>query len=184
MNQGSPYECNNTGKRGKLYLDIYEKGQRKWESLHLDLSDDKELNREIWRLAEICRAKRNLQMVSGDWGLIDPIGGRKTLYHFIESLAKGRGPSDRFVCVLRHLKRFPGGTTIQIGQINEKWVADFQSYLLKSLAQNTAHFYAGAIQQVLNQAVLDNIIAKNPGAPMLSQSSCGKRIWYFSILTK
>jgi hypothetical protein len=49
-------------KRGKLYLDIYENGKRKWEALHLALTDDKDMNKETMRLAEICRAKRALQV--------------------------------------------------------------------------------------------------------------------------
>jgi hypothetical protein len=71
-------------KRGKLYLDIYENGCRKWEALHLSLTDDKAHNKEAMRLAEICRAKRELQVVSGEWGLIDPVAGKQTLYSFIK----------------------------------------------------------------------------------------------------
>jgi hypothetical protein len=43
-------------KRGKLYLDIYAGGRRAWEALHLTLTSDKKQNKEIMRLAEICRS--------------------------------------------------------------------------------------------------------------------------------
>jgi hypothetical protein len=43
-------------KRGKLYLDIYHGGKHSWESLHMSLTKDRGRNREILRLAEICRS--------------------------------------------------------------------------------------------------------------------------------
>ncbi|MDR0643452.1 MAG: integrase, partial [Treponema sp.] len=60
-------------KGKKLYLDIYVKGARRWEALHLTLTQDKAQNKEIKRLAEMCRAKREMQVVSGEWGLLDPV---------------------------------------------------------------------------------------------------------------
>ena len=36
-------------QRGKLYLDVYQNGVRKWESLHITLSDDKKQNKERFR---------------------------------------------------------------------------------------------------------------------------------------
>lgn len=74
-------------KRRKLYLDIYENGKRKWEALHLTLTDDRVHNKEAMRLAEICRAKRELQVVSGEWGLLDPIAAKKPLYNYIKEMA-------------------------------------------------------------------------------------------------
>jgi hypothetical protein len=66
-------------KRGKLYLDIYENGKRTWEALHLTLTNDKAQNREIMRLAEVCRSKRETQLLTGSWDIQDPIAGRKNL---------------------------------------------------------------------------------------------------------
>jgi hypothetical protein len=52
-------------KRGRLYLDIYQSGKRTWESLNLALTKNKAQNREIYRLAEICRSKRETQLLAG-----------------------------------------------------------------------------------------------------------------------
>jgi site-specific recombinase XerD len=150
-------------KRGKLYLDIYENGTRKWEALHLDITDDKDMNKETMRLAEICRAKRALQVVSGEWGLIDPVAGKKTLYSFIKQMDDSGKHGCKIHQVLKHLKEFPGGSTIQIGQINKKWIENFQDYLLTFLSGNSAHMYSGAVRQALRKAVRDNIILKSPG---------------------
>jgi site-specific recombinase XerD len=150
-------------KRGKLYLDIYENGTRKWEALHLDITDDKDLNKETMRLAEICRAKRALQIVSGEWGLIDPVAAKKTLYSFIKEMDDSGKHGCKIHQVLKHLREFPSGSTIQIGQVNKKWIEDFQDYLLTFLSGNSAHMYSGAVRQALRKAVRDNIILRNPG---------------------
>jgi site-specific recombinase XerD len=150
-------------KRGRLYLDIYENGNRKWEALHLTLTDDKTHNKEAMRLAEICRAKRELQVVSGEWGLIDPIAAKKTLYVFTKEIADTGKHASRIHNVLKYLKKYPGGTAVQIGQVNKQWLENFQDFLRQHLAQNTARSYALGICQVLNKAARENIIMKNPG---------------------
>ncbi|MDR2759634.1 MAG: integrase, partial [Spirochaetaceae bacterium] len=101
-------------KRGKLYLDINWNGQRKWESLHLTTSPDKQQNREIMRLAEICRSKREAQLVAGEWNLLDPVNGKKTLYHYLEELSLDRNPKDRTRKALPYLKAYPGGDTVRL----------------------------------------------------------------------
>ena len=55
--------------RGKLYLDIWHNGRRKRESLGLTLTSDEQQNNEIMRLAEICRSKREIQIVEEKWNL-------------------------------------------------------------------------------------------------------------------
>jgi hypothetical protein len=69
-------------QRGKLYLDIHANGKRTWESLKLTLTEDQNHNREAMRLAGIARNRREEQLFSGEWGLLDPINGKKTLYAY------------------------------------------------------------------------------------------------------
>jgi hypothetical protein len=64
-------------KRGRLYLDIYNGGKRTWESLHLTLTADKAQNKELWRIADLCRSKRETQMLAGAWNIQDPVSGKK-----------------------------------------------------------------------------------------------------------
>lgn len=61
-----------------IYLDIYFKGKRRYEFLRLYLSGDntresRERNRETMRTAEAIRAKRTVEIISGQYG----IGGGK-----------------------------------------------------------------------------------------------------------
>ena len=56
-------------RNGKLYLDIYANGQRKWESLGLTVSIDDHQNKEVMRLAEKIRSKREIQIATEKWDL-------------------------------------------------------------------------------------------------------------------
>jgi site-specific recombinase XerD len=150
-------------KRGKLYLDIYTSGRRSWEALHLTLTTDKAQNKETMRLAEICRAKRELQVVSGEWGILDPGAEKKTLYLFAKEMADSGKYAVRISSVLQWLEKYPGGKAVQISRINKKWLEGFQDFMLNHLSRNTARNYILGIFQMLNKAVQDNIILRSPG---------------------
>jgi integrase len=157
--------------RGKIYLDIHVNGERHWEALHLTVTDDPRQNREVMKLAEICRSKRETQIVSGEWGLLDPVGGKKSLYTYLKELGKGRNSSkDRMIKVLPYLEKYPNGNTIQLGQVTEKWFLNFQDYLLKEsgLSRSSANSYAFAIRMALKKAVHESIIPRNPTATVKS----------------
>jgi hypothetical protein len=57
--------------RNKIYLDIWHNGQRHWESLGLTLPGDKAQRAEVMRLAEVCKSKREMQILSEKWNLND-----------------------------------------------------------------------------------------------------------------
>jgi integrase len=153
-------------KNGKLYLDMYGKGKRVWEALHLSVSTNKAQNKEVMRLAEACRSKREIQLVSREWEVLDPVGAKKTLLSYVKEMAADRTPQDRLVKVQEYIKRYPGGTTIRLDKITDRWFRDFQSYLLKTpeLSTTTANSYESALRYIFNLAVRDNLIPKSPAA--------------------
>ncbi|MCZ6776653.1 MAG: site-specific integrase, partial [Ignavibacteria bacterium] len=57
-------------KHGKigLYLDIYYKGQRLYETLDLHLTSDKDYNKEIWKLAKKICTQKELEIQFGKYG--------------------------------------------------------------------------------------------------------------------
>jgi integrase len=141
--------------------------------LRLSVSTDRKQNKEIMRLAEICRSKREAQIVSGEWGLLDPVDGKKTLYTHLSEMGEGRSKQkDRIVKVKPYLEKYPGGTAIQLGQITEKWFSGFQGYLLKNsgLSKSSANSYAAAVRMALGKAVRDGIIPRNPADAIKSIS--------------
>jgi len=151
--------------KGKyLLLDIYQSGIRKREKLSLRLTGDKQADKEISRLAEQVRLKRELQLFSGEYALIDEVGGKRTLFSYIQELSKTRDKKDSTAKILKYLKLYPNGDTIQLNKVTSKWIEDFYNYLLKDtkLSRNTASRYATAIPLALNNAVRNNYILKKP----------------------
>jgi integrase len=164
-------------KRGKLYLDIYIGGKRTWEALHLTLTNDKTQNKEIIRMAEICRSKRETQLLAGLWNIQDPIAGRKKLVSYLDDLAKTRVNNDYITGCIRYLEKYSNGSTIQLSQITPQWIDGFQQFLLTAprcgnsnqnalkesrLSPTTAYDYSKAIRMALRKAVKENILVKNP----------------------
>jgi integrase len=149
--------------RGKLYLDIWHNGRRKRESLGLTVPADKTQRAEIMRLAEVCKSKREAQILSGEWGLIDPVSGKQTLIEYMNGIAEGKGQNDFTHKAVKHLEGFPGGN-ISLGGVTEKWIEDFQDYLLKEtkLSKKTIAHYSGAVRYALRKAARDRIIPRNP----------------------
>jgi integrase len=153
-------------KRGKLYLDIYMGGRRTWEALHLTLTNDKNQNKEIMRMADICRSIKETQLLAGSWDIQDPIAGRKKLVTYLEELAKLRISNDYITGCIRYLKKYTNGNTIELSQISPQWVDGFQQFLLNEtkLSPTSAYGYSKGIRMALRKAVNDNILIKNPAA--------------------
>jgi integrase len=150
-------------KHGKLYLDVYHNGRRKWEALGLSLPSDRAQRAETMRLAEVCKSKREAQLLSGEWGMVDPVGGKQTLIEYMTGIAATRGQNDFSHKAIKYLKLFPGGN-IAIGSVTEKWIEDFQDYLLKEteLSRKSVRHYSGAVRFALGKAARDLIIPRNP----------------------
>lgn len=158
-------------QRGKLYLDIYQGGVRKWESLHITLSDDKRQNKELYRLAEICRAKREAQLLTGDWDIKSGSAGKITLSSYIKKYEKNHENPKTLEVLLHHVEKFANGATIQIGQVTSKWVEDFQASLLSSkmpsgrtISQSSVGAYMKLLRAVFRKAAAEGTITRDPTA--------------------
>ncbi len=143
--------------RISLYLDIYYNGQRKYEFLNLYLDKDREVNKENMRLADSIRAKREIELNNNQYGMIPAF---KSKTNFITYFQQITGKSCHWKNVLNHLKAFSNG--IKINAINENWLISFQNYLLTRVSKNTAGNYFIYINNALNKAVKEKLIAENP----------------------
>jgi len=163
-------------KRGKLYLDIYQGGKRVWESLHLTLTKEKEQNKEVMRLAEICRSKRETQVLTAAWNIQDPVSGKMKLITYMENYAKDYTSPGVVRSCMRHVKEFKNGETVLISQITPAWIDDFQKWLLNGalsnakkenkdrLSRTSAANYSKVLRAVLSKAAANNVIGRNPAA--------------------
>jgi integrase len=95
--------------------------------------------------------------------MIDPVGGKQTLIEYMNGMAAGRGQNDFIHKAVKYLEGFPGGN-ISLGGVTEKWLEDFQEYLLKEteLSKKTIAHYSGAVRYALRKAARDRIIPRNP----------------------
>ena len=112
--------------KGKIYLDIWHNGKRKWEALGLTLLADRTQKAEIMKLAEICKSKREAQILTGEWGLLDPVGGKQTFIEYMNGIAEGRGQNDFTHKAIKHLEDFSGGN-IAIGSVTENGWKNFKN---------------------------------------------------------
>ncbi|MDR1105527.1 MAG: integrase, partial [Treponema sp.] len=115
-------------KKSYLYLDIYQNGKRTWEALHLSLGPDQAANKETLRYAEIIRQKKELQIFTGEHGLIDPVGAKQTLLEFAVKQAGGLTPQDHLFRLVRYLKDY--GANIKLQSVNNHYAEGFKKYLL------------------------------------------------------
>ncbi|GHU41612.1 phage integrase family site specific recombinase [Spirochaetia bacterium] len=150
-------------KRGKLYLDIYQNGKRTWEALNLAITHDKAQNKEIYRMADICRSKRETQLLTGAWNIADPISARITLVDYILEFSKIYKKPDIVKCCIKHIKNY-GAASILLSQVTSKWVDNFQNYLLNDagLSHCSAGNYSRILRSALKKAVANNLIIKDP----------------------
>ena len=136
-----------------LYLDIYFEGKRQYQSLNLRLTKDKENNKEVLKLANKIRATKELEYQNYQHGFIPAY---KTKINFVEYFQKITEERDRrnskvYKNTLNYLKKFTKNS-IQIGQINESWIAEFQKYMLKYVSQNSVWVYMNTLKAGINKA--------------------------------
>ena len=147
--------------KGIYYLAITHNGHRHYESLHMKRSGTK-LDREMDRLADMCRVKREMQLVSSDFEISDATGSRMPLYDFIKALAGGDTHSQYSRC-LKYIEEYPEGTTIKLRDVSTEWLAKFQNFLLgKELMPSSVKLYMMILKSAFNQAVKERKLVSNP----------------------
>ncbi len=152
-----------SGGRYSYYLDIYHKGKRSTESL--DLYTDKSnrsRNKEIQRLAETLRAKRQLEIVNNENGLPSASLRNTNFVEYFENITLSKRDGEvAWPNTLKILKEYTK-SRCTFADIDKNWVIRFKNHLLNVVYVNTAHLYYSKFKAALNQAVKDEIILSNP----------------------
>jgi integrase len=153
-------------KRGKLYLDIMYKGQRRWEALDLRVPKDAAAKRETMRLAEAIRHKRELQLTSERYQLLDPVASKQTLIDYAENVARTYDKKMHLPKSLKYLRPYAGETLLY--DVNERFVDGYRAYLLeqKTIGAATAKHYIDALKALLAKAERERLIEYNPAKGM------------------
>ncbi|MDD4933708.1 MAG: tyrosine-type recombinase/integrase [Methylacidiphilaceae bacterium] len=114
------------------------------------------------------RAKRELEVAAGAWGLVDSSRSAVGLVAYAEEVQATKKTKAHLYKVMPYLKEFAG--EIQLRAVDADWLERWKAFLLSrpTLAQITAAHYYGAVVHVLHRAVRAKIIARNPSADVLN----------------
>lgn len=156
--------------KGIYYLAITHNGARHYESLHIKRNGNRS-DRELDRLAEMCRLKREMQLLCSDFELPDTTGSKIALYDYMESIGREKSAKNHYTKCLKYLGAYPEGKTIKLKDLTTEWLSGFQTHLLKTdLSHQTVKHYMDAINCTLNQAIRERKLASNPARnlPLIS----------------
>ena len=162
-----------------LYLDYYHKGKRQYEYLRLYLvskpktTEERSQNKKTQQLAETIRAKRQIEIQNGIFGVNDLERINSVFLAYFELLTEKRKESDgnygNWRSALKHLKNFPMANA-SFAEINKQWLEELKYYLVhnaktknqQNLSQNSCVSYFNKVKVALKEAVKDGYLPRNP----------------------
>lgn len=149
-------------RNGRLYIETYLYGKQVRRTLGLRLTGDKAQDKKVFRLAEIIRSRREMQLACMEWGIPDMMSSDKLLTTYIEETYR-RNKNYTLGRCLHYVKKWRHGN-IRLGAITPRWVEDFQEWLRSEsgLSQGSASLYASALRHLLRLAVRDKLILSSP----------------------
>ncbi len=111
------------------YLDIYHQGKRKYQTLGMYTSKDRQHNKEIQKLAEQIRNKTELELQSNNYNFIPEFKKRTSLIKYLQNIADSKADANLEMNTLVHLKRYTRGD-ITFQEIDEVWLEKFKKHLI------------------------------------------------------
>lgn len=153
-----------------LYLDIYYKGIRRYEYLHLYLKPeynpaDRVQNQEILRVAEAIRARRLLEVQLQGVGMSMP--SERTVRSLLADWLKSRenksaGTREVWGCWVNRVSEWRG-VDFALKDLSREWWQKYEEFVKsRKLAPTTVHHYLTRMRCVLNRAEKDGLLLTNP----------------------
>ena len=128
---------------------------------------EKTHNKETWALAENIKAKRQLEIQSGNYGFLPNSKKNTDFIDYFNDLKNKREGStaELWNATLTYLKNFTGGT-LRFANLNERFCNEFKDFLLstsslrytKKLSQNTANIYFSKFKTAIKKAYEDGFL--------------------------
>lgn len=172
------------GGRKSYYLDIYFKGSRSYEFLNLYVQQNaprKEVKR-IEAIAEQIRTRKEETLLAGYHGITPTFSIDLNFLDYFKSIAEEKN-LKMYNTALMHVREYQS-TPISIATINSSWINGFKTFLESKVSINSAGTYLNATKAVLNRAVDDNIIMKNPFTVKIRTQKIAKVYLTFDELKK
>lgn len=154
----------NDGSRS-LYLDIYWRGRRKYEFLRLYLVPertkiDRQQNRQTYQTAEIIKAKRIVELQNNQYEIMIAEQEDVRLFDYFDKVRKENCAWNGAKTMLM---KYEHNKAIRLRDIDKHWCEGFVSFLHRQgLKENTEVIYISKLTAVMNQAVKDELITRNP----------------------
>ena len=128
----------------------------------LKISTDKIQNKEVLKMAEILRSKREIQLVAQLNGIIDPESTKITLVEYMEQYSKFKGKQSQIWKVIPWIERL--SDPIKLVAVTPAWFENFQARMDKesNLAPATKEKYCSRIREAFKKAVRDGILQRDP----------------------
>lgn len=151
-------------KNGKvsLYLDIYDRGKREYEFLNISFSP-KDKNKKVYlEIAETKRSNKEVELLSSQHGIKTRSMKQIDFFQYFES----KSTYHVHTTALKHWKDFIkekyDRDNLPIQNISKNLIEEFLEYLRSIIGPNTVHTYFSATRAMLNHALKEDIIIKNP----------------------
>ena len=140
-----------------LYLDIVHHGRRVRENTYIYLTGDKKADAEKIRLAEIVRARREIELLADIHKFVPDHKAAITLADYFEAYG-----SSAAIKNVPRIKAFFGRT--QLRAVTSKMIEEYQAKLSEGLSKSSVETYMNVLVAVLNKAVREKIISENPAS--------------------
>ena len=168
----------NNGNRS-LYLDIYRNGQRKYEFLKMYLipesdSTAKERNKQTLLAANAIKAQRIIELTNNEAGIVTKGRGIVPLADWMDECVRRAERNGCSPCTLSLKREFAKKviefqSDVRLCDIDKEFCINFINFLRTARKHNgekysakTIFVYTAELKAVLNEAVREDLIVKNP----------------------
>ncbi len=177
------------GGRLSLYLDIYQKGDRWYEFLDIyyhPTKDSTSFRQNQKKVADSIRIKRENELRFEAHGLIPSHKKDENFIKYFKNYIDTNENSGnrKFIGAYNKFKEFYKKDRLTFNQLNSRICQQFYDYLVndKNLSGETPFDYFKRFRTVINIAIKDNIISKNPAKAVIVKKP--KRKLNKKVLTK
>lgn len=152
----------------RLYFDIRTNSKRYYDfkSLRgLEITGDAAHDADVLALVKQIIAIKQMETVANKAGVVAPHKAKKSFLDYFESYAqklKHGATRALYITTLKHLVGFVGKGGLSFGDVDEKFILDFQDYLQERVSANSCITYLSKLNTVLTEAQKAKNIPHNP----------------------
>lgn len=146
-----------------LYLDIYIKGNRYYETLDIKITKNDPYRKHKKEMAEAKRAKRELEIIADYHDVPKNFNGDEDFIEYFKKNYTDYSSRSSLNAFVKFLNKKTLNDKLPFKLLNEKVIEDYKEYLLNKYKNSTAWMYLIKLKTILNKAVKEKIISNNPG---------------------